>query len=110
MPHDHADHHSQKFISKQRTARRYGKNDRTIARWARDPKLDFPQPVMINGRWYFEEAKLDEFDRRLTTARMRDMARRHQAEDAVKHAQCDPPRSQHAAVKVKDASSTGGEA
>jgi hypothetical protein len=42
---------------------RYGVSDRTVARWWRNPKLGFPQPVTINGRLYFAYDELDAFDR-----------------------------------------------
>jgi hypothetical protein len=43
---------------------RYGdKNPRTIARWVRNPDLNFPQPTVINGRNYFDEDELTAFDR-----------------------------------------------
>jgi hypothetical protein len=32
---------------------------RTLARWVDDPKLDFPRPVIINGRWYFGRAQIE---------------------------------------------------
>ena len=40
-----------------------GVSDRTIARWERDPSLNFPQPTVINGRKYYEEDQLTEWDR-----------------------------------------------
>jgi predicted DNA-binding transcriptional regulator AlpA len=42
---------------------RYGVSDRTIARWVRDPNLNFPQPIVINGRLYFDDEALTAFDR-----------------------------------------------
>jgi predicted DNA-binding transcriptional regulator AlpA len=42
---------------------RYGVTDRTIARWMRDPDLNFPQPTVINGRNYFDDESLTMFDR-----------------------------------------------
>lgn len=44
--------------------RRYGVCDRTIARWERDPELEFPQPLLINNRKYYAAEKLAEFDAR----------------------------------------------
>ena len=29
---------------------------RTLARWRDDPKLNFPQPIVINERWFFRRA------------------------------------------------------
>jgi hypothetical protein len=42
---------------------RYGVCDRTIARWERDPDLKFPQATVINGRKYYDEDALTEWDR-----------------------------------------------
>ncbi|WP_256807767.1 AlpA family transcriptional regulator [Bradyrhizobium sp. Bra64] len=42
---------------------RYGVCDRTIARWERDPDLSFPQPMLLNGRKYYDEAALADWDR-----------------------------------------------
>jgi predicted DNA-binding transcriptional regulator AlpA len=43
---------------------RYSVSDKTIDRWVKNPKLQFPQPDWINGRRYWGEDKLDAFDRR----------------------------------------------
>ena len=37
----------------------FGKHPRTIKRWARDPKLGFPQLIAINGRLYASRMALD---------------------------------------------------
>ncbi len=42
---------------------RYGVNERTVARWERDPKLNFPQPALVNGRKYYDEVLLTDWDR-----------------------------------------------
>jgi hypothetical protein len=42
---------------------RYSVCDRTIARWERDSDLSFPQPTVINGRKYYDENALTEWDR-----------------------------------------------
>jgi hypothetical protein len=44
-------------------AERYKVSDRTVARWERDPRLNFPKPLIINGRKYRDEAELDAWDR-----------------------------------------------
>jgi hypothetical protein len=43
---------------------RYNICDRTLDRWIVDPELDFPKPIVINRRRYFELDKLEEFERR----------------------------------------------
>jgi hypothetical protein len=51
---------------------RYDVSDRTVARWERDPELNFPKALVINGRKYFSEDELTAWDRanasRLTAA------------------------------------------
>jgi hypothetical protein len=42
---------------------RYSVVPRTIARWERDPELNFPQPTVINGRKYYDDDALTAFDR-----------------------------------------------
>ena len=42
---------------------RYGINRRTLGRWMVDPNMGFPSPMTINGKHYFDEAKLEEFER-----------------------------------------------
>lgn len=42
---------------------RYGVTDRTVARWERDPGLNFPQPTVINNRKYYDEDQLADWDR-----------------------------------------------
>jgi hypothetical protein len=49
---------------------RYKICDRTLALWCLDPKLNFPQPMVVNNRKYFDENALDAFDRQRTVARM----------------------------------------
>ncbi|MCJ2117657.1 DNA-binding protein [Methylobacterium sp. J-001] len=46
------------------TRARYGVSDMTIFRWLADPKLEFPQPIRINGRRYWRLADLQAFEAR----------------------------------------------
>jgi hypothetical protein len=41
-----------------------GKNTRTMDRWIANPDLDFPQPMMINGRRFWTLRQIREFERR----------------------------------------------
>jgi hypothetical protein len=45
-----------------RVAERYNVSTRSIERWANDPNLGFPQPLVINKRKYWSEAELEQFD------------------------------------------------
>jgi hypothetical protein len=42
---------------------RYGVTDRTVARWERDPSLNFPQALLVNGRKYYDADQLTQWDR-----------------------------------------------
>ncbi|MGM4921242.1 DNA-binding protein [Tardiphaga sp. 813_E8_N1_3] len=47
--------------------KRYGKTDRTLARWLNDETLGFPRPTVIRGRRYFYEVEIIEWERRQAT-------------------------------------------
>jgi hypothetical protein len=44
-------------------ATRYGVSTRSIERWTASPDLGFPRPLIINGRKYWAEVELDDFDK-----------------------------------------------
>jgi len=52
-----------KYLPKPVVARRYGVTTRTVDRWRLDEKLGFPPSIEINGRHYWREDGLVEFDR-----------------------------------------------
>lgn len=56
------------YIPGPRVDKRYGFVSRTRNRWKNDPNLGFPQPMIINNREFYDEAELDEFDRRCARA------------------------------------------
>src|SRR5262245_20605016 len=43
----------------------FGVTSMTLYRWTRDPKLNFPQPVKINGRCYRRRREIEAFKERL---------------------------------------------
>ena len=43
---------------------RFDVTDRTLDRWVADPRLQFPQPVVINRRRYFAEDEIEAFEQR----------------------------------------------
>jgi predicted DNA-binding transcriptional regulator AlpA len=47
---------------------RYGVSQMTGWRWARDPKLNFPKAIRINGRNYRDEAELEAWEREQAAA------------------------------------------
>jgi hypothetical protein len=51
-------------LTTRRVAKRYSVSTRTITRWRQNPAIGFPAPaVSINGRDYYDEEQLDQFDR-----------------------------------------------
>ena len=53
---------SKALLPAKRVRARYDVSDMTVWRWLRDEKLNFPKPLIINGRRYWPEAELDAFD------------------------------------------------
>ena len=52
------------MLADRRVCERYGDIvPRTLARWDANPALNFPKPVVINGRKYRIESELDAWDR-----------------------------------------------
>ena len=45
------------------TCARYKIVTRTLGRWLANDDLKFPRPVVINGRRYFREKKLEEWEK-----------------------------------------------
>jgi hypothetical protein len=58
--------------------RRYGKSDTTLQRWLDDPTLQFPKPILIRGKRFWQVDELDAFDKRMIEqgARLRAQPRR----------------------------------
>jgi hypothetical protein len=57
------------LISTREVLKRYTVVDRTLDRWVADPKLGFPQPIIINKRRYFRENALLAWERQQAQAR-----------------------------------------
>ena len=47
---------------------RYGITGRTLNRWKYNPDLDFPQPITINHRDYYDERALEIWERQRAAA------------------------------------------
>lgn len=43
---------------------RFGITERTLHRWLRDPRLEFPRPILINTRRYFREEEIASWETR----------------------------------------------
>jgi hypothetical protein len=62
-PSDETRRSDKKRLTSGALAARYGVVVRTIDRWAEDPKLNFPKPIIVNRRRYWSAAELDQWDR-----------------------------------------------
>jgi predicted DNA-binding transcriptional regulator AlpA len=60
MPHAAPD----RFLSARQVCERYGVTAMTLWRWLRDSEMEFPQPIYINGRRFWNERDLIAWERR----------------------------------------------
>jgi hypothetical protein len=60
------------WLSKRLQADRYNKSTRTIDRWARDPKLNYPTQTYFNGRPHSSVAQHEAWERSCALARAAD--------------------------------------
>lgn len=51
------------LIPAKQTCARYKIVTRTLGRWLENEDLKFPRPVVINGRRYFREKRLEEWEK-----------------------------------------------
>lgn len=56
-------HNSGSLIPASQACARYNIVTRTLGRWLQNDALDFPRPVVINGRRYFREKLLEEWEK-----------------------------------------------
>jgi hypothetical protein len=54
---------NERYLSRRRQAERYERSVRTIERWGKDPDLDFPAEIEVNGRWLRPLSKLEKWER-----------------------------------------------
>ena len=57
------DRAARNFVSAAKVRQRYGVSDMTLWRWLRNPTLCFPKPITINGRRYWREDSLLDWER-----------------------------------------------
>ena len=50
------------YLTRRQIRERYNCADRTIARWIADAKLNFPRPIVIRERQFFDRAEVEAFD------------------------------------------------
>jgi hypothetical protein len=55
---------NERYLSRQAQARRYDKSVRTIERWGRDPDLEYPDEIEINGRYLRPLSKLERWEQK----------------------------------------------
>ena len=53
-----------KYRTRKQVAERYSVTERTISRWIEDTALEFPAPMLVNGRLFFDDDGLTEWERR----------------------------------------------
>ncbi|WP_046868133.1 helix-turn-helix transcriptional regulator [Microvirga massiliensis] len=53
----------ERYLSRRGVRQRYGISNMTLWRWERDPRLNFPKAIEINGRKYFAEYLIDIWER-----------------------------------------------
>ena len=68
-----------RYLSRRAVQQRYGISSMTLWRWEHDPRLNFPIPILINGRMYRSVDSLEEWERARPAPVQREgwMARRH---------------------------------
>lgn len=49
---------------------RYSVSDRTIDRWLADPRVGFPQPIVIQRRRFWRLADIEQFERSRAAVRV----------------------------------------
>jgi predicted DNA-binding transcriptional regulator AlpA len=64
---------------------RYNRDERTIDRWIRDPKMNFPEPMRIGRSALWDESEIEEWERSLPRVR------------SLPKLEKKPERSEHAA-------------
>jgi len=57
------------LIPDRKVAKRYDVTTRTLPRWDDNDELDFPRPIVINGRKYRRRSELEQWERSRAVAR-----------------------------------------
>ena len=56
-----------RYLPTRKLCERYDRDPRTLARWIKNPPDGFPSPVMINGRWLWDEDEIEDYERYLAS-------------------------------------------
>jgi predicted DNA-binding transcriptional regulator AlpA len=59
-----ARNHEQHLIRQQEVLKVLGVTQMTLWRWRNDPKLDFPSPIVVRRRNYYDREELDSWLKR----------------------------------------------
>jgi hypothetical protein len=51
------------YQPRRKTAERYGVHVRSIERWEQNPEMNFPKPLVVNGRKYDNVPALEAWER-----------------------------------------------
>lgn len=51
------------FLTGPQVLKRYGISEMTLYRWLKDEGLGFPKPMVVNGRRFFKEGELTNWER-----------------------------------------------
>jgi predicted DNA-binding transcriptional regulator AlpA len=52
-----------RYLPDPQVCKRYGVTPMTLYRWDRDPRVNFPSPIRVNGRKYRDEQQLEGWER-----------------------------------------------
>jgi predicted DNA-binding transcriptional regulator AlpA len=50
------------YLQRRRLRQRYGVTEMTLWRWERDPLLEFPRPLIIKGKKFYDQAELEAWE------------------------------------------------
>jgi len=56
------------FLTGPDVDRRYHRSSQSRWRWGRDPKLNFPKPMKINGKNFYKLSELEAWEQRMAAA------------------------------------------
>jgi hypothetical protein len=59
---------NERYLSRQAQAQRYDKSVRTIERWGKNPDLEYPGEIEINGRYLRPLSKLERWEQKRAAA------------------------------------------
>jgi hypothetical protein len=72
-----------RYLSRGEIAKRFGVSSRTVRRWEKNEKLDFPPVIMMSKRGYFDLDEIEAFERSLVRRSVSADPSSVQSQDAV---------------------------